>query len=55
MGEKSGGLTNMVLGLIATVVIGGFIHNFFPDISTAIGDQLTSIVSNAGSNMNLFN
>lgn len=47
MGEKSGGLTNMVIGIVVTVLLIGVFKVAFPDISLDITDGLQNIVSNS--------
>ena len=47
MGEKSGGLTNMVIGIVATVALIAFVNIVFPDVTASIGDKLTDVVSSA--------
>lgn len=46
MGEKSGGLTNMVIGLVVTVAIIAVVKIAFPDVTTSITDSLQNIISN---------
>lgn len=47
MGEKSGGLTNMVIGIVVTVLLIGVFKIAFPDLSQNITDGLQNIVSNS--------
>lgn len=44
MGEKSGGLTNMVMVLVALVIITAFIKTIFPEVTGVISDQIRSII-----------
>lgn len=46
MGEKSGGLTNMVIGLVATVAIIAVVKIAFPGVADSITDSLQNIISN---------
>lgn len=45
MGEKSGGLTNMLIGLAVTVVLIGLFNVAFPDVGQTITNKMTSIIS----------
>lgn len=45
LGEKSGGLTNMVLGLVALVILTAFVKIVFPDIAGVISDKMRVIVN----------
>ena len=54
MGEKSGGLTNMVIGIVATVALIAFVHSAFPQLTGELTSSLSNIISNAGSKVDVF-
>jgi hypothetical protein len=47
MGEKSGGLTNMVIGIVVTVLLIGVFKVAFPDLSQDITGGLQNIITNS--------
>lgn len=44
MGEKSGGLTNMIIALVALVVIVAIIQVTFPDITETIVNKMRDVI-----------
>ena len=46
MGEKSGGLTNMIIVLVALVVVVAFVRLMFPEVTGTITDEMKSIITN---------
>lgn len=45
MGEKSGGLTNMILAVVALVAILLVIKEAFPDLTSTVTERMTGVVS----------
>ena len=46
MGEKSGGMTNMILIIVALVALVFIVHATYPDIATAITEKMKSVINN---------
>lgn len=44
MGEKSGGLTNMILIILALVALIIIVQTFFPDIATTITEKMRNVI-----------
>ena len=44
MGEKSGGMTNMILIIIALVALIFIVNTSFPDFATAITNKMQNIL-----------
>lgn len=44
MGEKSGGLTNMILIILALVALIIIVQTFFPEIATTITDKMKNVI-----------
>lgn len=44
MGEKSGGMTNMILIIIALVALIFIVNKSFPDFATTITDKMQQII-----------
>lgn len=46
MGEKSGGMTNMIIAIVALIGIVSIINLAFPEITQSITDNMKNIVTN---------
>ena len=44
MGEKSGGMTNMILIILALVALIIVVQTFFPDIAEMITDKMQDVI-----------
>lgn len=44
MGEKSGGLTNMILIILALVALIIIVQTFFPEIATTITEKMRNVI-----------
>lgn len=53
MGEKSGGLTNMILVIIALVAITVVINTAFPNITESITAGMQNVVQNTFSSLKI--
>lgn len=54
MGEKSGGLTNMIIIIVALVAIVFIVHSTFPNIAEGITDKMQDVIDNTGSYVGMF-
>ena len=44
MGEKSGGLTNMIIVLVALVVVIAFVNVMFPEVTETVTTKMKDII-----------
>lgn len=48
MGEKSGGMTNMILIIVALVALVFIVHATYPEIASTITEKMKNVIDNTG-------